>query len=952
MIDLDRWNEIKETVQTALDLPAEERAAYLDEACGQDRELRRQVDALLAVSSSRADFFDDYRLVPDMLREVSLAEGTQLGDYRIIRELGRGGMGAVYLAEDGKHDRQVAIKILPPRAERVSRDEQRNLARVQHPGIATLYDSGRTPEGFPFIVMEYIDGKPITDFCDDEGLSVEKRLALFIKVCEAVAVAHQNLVVHRDIKPSNILVTKDGEPKLVDFGISKRLSPDASDLTLTLGSRPLTIAFASPEQLAGEAVTTGTDVYSLGVLLFLLLTGRLPYAIKNAHELAMAIRVAEPRRPSQLVKEPSTRLADERSLPISESEAQKLERKLRGDLDAIALKALRKETERRYATVAEFASDVRCYLTKEPVSARRGSRRYRAGKFIRRYTLGVTLTAGALVALIVVALWLTSLYREAAHQRAEAQKAAENAEGVADFLANLFNISDPWDRSERPASVSDLLDQAYQRSTEDLANSPAVRARIQTTLGDIFTNFRDFPRAERMLTFALKEPPEQINPLSRGNTWYILGALRYHQGNYPAAIAAHRTALRIQRNIIPLPHLDIGDTLTGLAQAQEEHGDLDAARQSFIQALREEALAPRPKGDISRANTLSGFAQLELKASNFPAAEARTREALALLVKLFPPENPRIAVATNTLAHILEKQERFPESLATYEKALRIQAKALGANHPETLKVRSNIAETLRRQGNLVEAKRIQEEVLAIRRWILPPGHPSTAISISNLAGILLDTGPLSEAERLVREAMAMDLQAFGDSHPYIAGSYSKLGTIRLFEERFAEADRYFSDALDMIARTSGKNDRTYVTNLANRAQVLVKMGRLEEAESVVNEALAATKKLLGPNHVRLAILRGTIAKIRLKQGRIAEAEELARTAVKKTTEDLGTESSSTIRAQMLLADVLLSSGRAPEAEPLIRGALAYWTERAGTDGIPTRECEKLLRRLTSSTAR
>ncbi len=303
MSDFERWQEVKAIVQAALDLPEEERTSYLVAACGNDDGLRREVEAILAVSSTRADFFDNYQVLPPGLRRVELVEGDEAGPYRIIGPLGEGGMGLVYLAQDTRVDRKVALKILPRRLTH----EQELLARLQHPNIAIFFDSGVTENGYGYFAMEYVEGEPFTDYCERKGLALKERLKLFLQVCDAVSFAHRNLVVHRDIKPSNILVTADGQPKLLDFGIAKLLPSDEDLLTLTRPEeRPLTIAFASPEQLHGERTTTATDIYSLGVLLCLLLTGRLPYLVKSYHDFPWAIRNMEPERPSRLVLKETT----------------------------------------------------------------------------------------------------------------------------------------------------------------------------------------------------------------------------------------------------------------------------------------------------------------------------------------------------------------------------------------------------------------------------------------------------------------------------------------------------------------------------------------------------------------------------------------------------------------------------------------------------------------------
>jgi len=343
-VDLGRWQEIKETVKEALDLPPEERRAFLAEI--RDEVLRAEAEALLAVSESRVEVFEHYQAIPVRAETPVFREGEGVGQYTIIRKLGEGGMSSVYLAEDGKHARRVALKILSGRSALPTAEEHRILSRLTHPNIATLYDSGTTEQDLRYVVMEFVEGSSIAVYCQEHAASFELRLGLFLKVCAAVAYAHRRLVAHRDLKPSNILVTADGEPKLLDFGIAKLLAPESAALITGRDERPLTVAFASPEQINGEPTTAATDIYSLGVLLCVLLTGRLPYQVKYYYDLPSAIRNHEAYRPSDLLE-----TEDEESYLPGEEVTTKpfiTSRQLTGDLDAIVLKALRKESERRY----------------------------------------------------------------------------------------------------------------------------------------------------------------------------------------------------------------------------------------------------------------------------------------------------------------------------------------------------------------------------------------------------------------------------------------------------------------------------------------------------------------------------------------------------------------------------------------------------------------------------
>ncbi len=439
----DRWQRVKALFHEALELPAEERAGFLEAYRQDDPEIVAEVEGLLAVSETRANVFNHGYATP-----ATFQAGETIDCYEIQQKLGSGGSSTVYLATDTEHDRSVALKFL---RDLVSSSEKQLLGHLTHPNIARLYDSGEAPGGLRFVVMEYVEGVSLTKYCSQRGLSVRDRLRLFHTICRAVQYAHQQLIVHRDIKPNNILVTNEGEPKLLDFGIAKRLSPGLSAETVTdLADRPMTLAFASPEQIDGKPTAIATDIYSLGELLCVLLTGRIPYRVKSLHELLWAKGKLEPEKPSSLV----TIEGDDEPCfgERPPGDANQLRKVLRGDLDAIVSKALRKDPSDRYASVEKLSDDVACYLDTKPVSARRGSRRYKLAKFLRRHrSLAI---ASVLAGLLVLGLsvWLLLQYRETKRERDVARQEATRANELTDFLVDIFERSDLWKQPAEPVT--------------------------------------------------------------------------------------------------------------------------------------------------------------------------------------------------------------------------------------------------------------------------------------------------------------------------------------------------------------------------------------------------------------------------------------------------------------------------------------------------------------------
>ncbi|MEM9996487.1 MAG: serine/threonine-protein kinase, partial [Bacteroidota bacterium] len=512
-MDALRWNRLYALFEEACALPEAERLPYLRDACGDDTALFDEAAALVAADTDTHGLLDGGALdavtgdALALLGDLSL-EGTQVGPYHLVRLLGTGGMGDVYLAERASPDeqaqfeQQVALKLVKPGMDsrqvlRRFQQERQILARLQHPHIARLLDGGVTERGQPYFVMEYVEGVPIDAYCDTHRLTVDERLALFQDACRAVLYAHSQLVVHRDLKPSNILVTENasGEPglrkptvKLLDFGIAKVLTDedDATALTRT-GKAVMTPAYASPEQVRGEPVGTGTDIYSLGVVLYELLAGQRPYALPEHDRLAAAQMLAEqePEPPSTVVRRATTG-GDTTGSQITDArrtQPERLRRRLTGDLDVICLTALRTEPERRYPTVAALLDDVRRHLTGLPVTARRDTATYRLGKFVQRHRVGViaTVVVGVLFAALA-SFYTVQLAAERDRAQAEAAKATE----IAAFLEGIFEVADPSVAQGDTVTARALLDEGAARIETDLAGEPEVQAQMMTVMGNVY----------------------------------------------------------------------------------------------------------------------------------------------------------------------------------------------------------------------------------------------------------------------------------------------------------------------------------------------------------------------------------------------------------------------------------------------------------------------------------
>ncbi len=784
----ERWQQVKTVLDGALERRRAERDAYLAEACRGDDELRGEVESLLASEEVLGDFieeplFDLHR--EERAGEAAPAAGDRIEAYRIVREIGHGGMGTVYLAEraEGQFEGRFALKIIrrgmdtDEVVERF-RAERRILTRLDHPNIARVLDGGSTADGRPFFVMEHVEGRPLDEFCDAEGLSIPARLGLFLEVCSAVHFAHQNLVVHRDLKPANILVTRAGAPKLLDFGISKILDPDRTEPELTvLGRRAMTPLWASPEQLRGEQVTTASDVYVLGALLYLLLTGRSAYGAPpmEGEALFRSVCDVDPQRPSE-VAGPARRL-------------------LAGDLDNIVLKAMHKEPPRRYASAEQLAADVQRHLEGLPVLARPDTAWYRVGKFARRHRWGVGVAALALVAIVGFSVAMTQLWRQAVREKVR-------AEAVSTFLKEAFEIPDPSRSKGETVTAREVLDQGTARISKDLQDQPELRATLMDTMGQVYRGLGLFESARPLQeeSLAIRRSLFGNRDLRVAESLQNLAVLRREMGEDAAAEPLLQEALEIQRREGATETLDHAKALNDLAALLEAKGKLDAAEVLYREALDLKVrLLGREHEDVARS--LKNLGGVRHAKRDYAGAERYYLEALALRRKLLGADHPEVAATLSNLAVLYEDRGDLAGAEDTYREVVEMRRKLLGSTHPRLARSLSNLASFLReKRGDLKGAEPLLREALAIAAVSLGPQHPDRAVYLRNLASVLLDQGRAAEAEPLAREAVAVLRQASPTSWR-VADAESVLGGSLAAEGRFAEAEPLLVGAVEALAK-------------------------------------------------------------------------------------------------------------------------------------------------------
>lgn len=858
-MDPASFARLKALVAEAADLPREERAAFLERACGPDLHLRREAESLLVHDRTVPAL-----LSPDLI-EVRLAEAfaeaepdtrpQQIGPYTIGEVLGEGGMGIVYAArQEEPLRREVAIKLVTSdlRSTRVLdrfEAERRTVARLDHPAIARVFDAGTAPDGRPYFVMECVRGTPITAFADAERLATRERLELFLAVCAGVQHAHQRGVIHRDLKPSNILVTREPDgprPHIIDFGIARAtLDPGEDRLTMT-GHLLGTPDYMSPEQ-AGVLdldVDTRTDVYALGVILYQLLCGARPYtfARPTAAEMHRVLGGTPPRRPSAVAGAAGAEVGASRR-----STTERLRRLLQGDLDNVVLKALAREPDRRYASVGELARDIRRHQSGLPVDARAATWTYRAGKFVRRHKAAV---AGVCAVGLLLATFAVVTSRQAGvlqQERDRARREAETARQVSQFLVDLFEDADPSQSRGDTVTAREILDRGAARIQAELGKQPAVQGRLLSTMGDVYIALGLYEPAGALLEQALSRQQSlpSPDPGELATTLDRLGNLTHDLRDMKRSEEYTRRALELRRRTFGEESPEVADSIVNLAIAVRGNG--------------------RPA-----------------------EADALYREGVALHRRLFGNEDARLAWALYSQAWGLHQQGRVDEAEPLYVEAASLQRRLLGDTHPELRDTLNSMAGVYYHRGQYARAAEIWEEALAIALRLHGDAHTATARAHLNLARIPLALGDYVRAESLTRRAVEINLATIGPDHPHTASTQHSHGVALWRLGRLAEAERSLRVALASRERSAGPDSQLTGATLAALAQVAREAGRADEAERLARRAAAIGESQSARWPTAAAGMIESLAVVLTARGQAAQAVPLWRRALalRESTQD------------------------------------------------------------------
>jgi tetratricopeptide (TPR) repeat protein len=934
-------DKIEQLYHSALAVAANQRMAFLEKACGTDKELRQEVLSLLAQAERRDSFLDVSAIqVAAKAMAAGSVEGATarsvpaaIGHYRLLRLLGEGGMGAVYEAEQDRPRRIVALKVVKPgfaTAENLRRfqHESQALGRLQHPGIAHIYEASTADTGFgpqPYFAMELIRGSALQEYSEAHHLEARERLALIAKVCDAVHHAHQRGVIHRDLKPGNILVDETGQPKILDFGVARLTESDVQHTRQTgLGQIVGTLAYMSPEQVLGDpmALDVRSDVYALGVILYELLAGRLPYALhsKPLHEALEIIREEEP-------------------APLGS-----IQHIYRGDVETIVAKALEKNKLRRYVSAADLAGDIRRYLADEPITARPASASYQLQKFARRHKALVAGTAAVFLVLtlgVVASTWQAVRARTA--ERAAASEAAA-ARAINDFLQNdvlaQASAATQSGTSAKPdpdLKVRTALDRAAAGIAGKFSRQPEVEAAIRETIGQTYLGLGLYAQARAQLERALSvarrafgpENPKTLKTINR------LGRTAYLQGKYPESEALYRQTLAIQRRVLGLDHRETLSSMNGLASAYAAEGKYALAVALYGQTLEAQrrVLGLEHPDTLSSMNGLAVAYGEEGKDAEETALDSQTLEVRR---RVLGPEHPDTLLSMNNLAGDYVVQGKYAQAAALFNQSLAIQRRVLGPDHHDTLMSMHNLATDYAYQGEYAQAEALYRQILQIQRRVLGPEHSETLQSMDDLAASLTAQGKYAQAEDLSRQSWEIQRRVMGPEHidtlmsmNNLADAYSGLGN-------YAQAEALLSRTLEISRRVLGAEHPNTLLLLADSASIYQRQGNYALAETAAAQALAGRRRALGSNNPDTMASAADLALAYLSEGKFAESEPLAREALAFDRQAQPTDWQR-FRAESLLGAGLAGQKKYADAEPLLLEGYKGLMARKSQIGVPDR---------------
>jgi serine/threonine protein kinase len=927
-----RWAVIESLYERALELDPAERMAWLQKACGGDADLFSEVTSLLACADAHlsnpaarpkmAKLWHQLAGDPDIdsraLEDAEPANSNFAGDsevttfpstigsYRIVRIVGEGGMGVVYEAEQDHPRRTVAVKVIKsgrsdPRLVRRFELELLALGRLQHPGIAQIYEAGTAESGFgpqPYFAMEFVRGEPLLEYAEAHHLSTRQRLEIMARICDAIHHAHQRGIIHRDLKPGNILVDETGQPKILDFGVARATDSDVRVTHQTdLGQLVGTLAYMSPEQVMvdSQALDTRSDVYALGVVLYQLLAGRLPYKVSaRLPEAVRTIQEDEPRLLSTVSSE------------------------YRGDIETIVAKALEKDRTRRYSSAAELAADIRHHLHDEPITARPASTIYQLQKFARRHK-GLVLGIAA-VFLVLIAGIIAST-REAAR----ANREAATSRAISDFLQNdllaqasAANQAGPNTKPDPDLKVRTAVDRAAARISGRFDKQPEIEAAIRDTIGQVYLDLGLYTEARTQFDRALDlqrrvlgaKNPETLKTLNR------IGYSAFLQGKYPEAEALLRQTLEMQRRVLGTEHRDTLSSIGALADVYWRQSKYPEAEALYSKAfsIQRRLLGPEHPDTLE---SMHDMAIVYFERGKYAQAEGLENQTLEIRRRVLGSEHPQTLASMDNLASVYYAQGKYAQAEALEGQTLEIRRRVLGPEHPQTLMSMDNLADVYDSEGKYVAAESLHSASLEITRRIFGSENSDTLMSMNNLANVYFAEGKYQQAEALYTETIQIQRRVLGPEHPDTLASTSDLAGAYAAQRKYKEAVALYSQDLEMERRVLGPEHPDFLGTISAAGSMYQREGKYPQAETFAGQALAGRRHALGSEDTDTMSSAADLALAYESQGQFAKAEPLARESVefyqKQQPDDW-----QRFRAESLLGASLAGQKKYAEAEPLL----------------------------------